>query len=454
MRRSAVLFVVLVSRFGIYSCQALRGAAAHQLDFHESYHVRSHDRGPEVVDWFTNAAQVLPEPALPAGSWPNNLVIGYVGGYTYDILRPLIIGFLVNVKEGALVLLTPSGDVPGLPSRFTKRVIVQKHEMPKQFSEEALPHAVSLRFYVARAFLTQIQHAGKAFICDSRDVFIQKDMFEAFNDDYVHFPRESGGYRIRGPFSLNSNWITQCYGQETLDALGGHYVLNSGTFLGPSKLLLTYIDAMLEELQHRWHCRRLHGTDQAIHNFLVYTGKFIGTGIQFSIEDLEVGKFAHVAWVHSAMLDFRAVSDERAELYNRVGDAFVAIHLWSPDSPVGQQVVLPFIQEFEPMLLGNTSSFDSGRAEFDPRHQTEEEARVDAMLGLESKDVVEATDDASLSAADQQQGSQSDLHAGEQLSNPQVASDQAAVHKEPLPHTRRPHRRNSRRAEISRVGSN
>ena len=66
--------------------------------------------------------------------------------------------------------------------------------------------------------------------------------------------------------------------RDTLDALGGHYVLNSGTFLGPSKLLLIYINAMLEELQQRWHCRRLHGTDQAIHNFLVYTGKFIGTG--------------------------------------------------------------------------------------------------------------------------------------------------------------------------------
>lgn len=67
--------------------------------------------------------------------------------------------------------------------------------------------------------------------------------------------------------------------RDTLDALGGHYVLNSGTFLGPSKLLLTYVDAMLEELQQRWHCRRLHGSDQAIHNFLVYTGKFIGTGM-------------------------------------------------------------------------------------------------------------------------------------------------------------------------------
>ena len=89
---------------------------------------------------------------------------------------------------------TGSGD-HGLPCR----VIVQKHEMPKQFSEEALPHAVSLRFYVARAFLTQIQHTGKAFLCDSRDVFIQKDMFEAFDDDYLHFPRESGGTESGAP---------------------------------------------------------------------------------------------------------------------------------------------------------------------------------------------------------------------------------------------------------------
>lgn len=78
---------------------------------------------------------------------------------------------------------------------------------------------------------------------------------------------------------INRTGCLNC--RDTLNALGGHYVLNSGTFLGPSKLLLTYIDAMLEELQQRWHCRRLHGSDQAIHNFLVYTGKFIGTGMLY-----------------------------------------------------------------------------------------------------------------------------------------------------------------------------
>lgn len=44
--------------------------------------------------------QVLPEPALPAGSWPNNLVVGYVGGYTYEV-RPSHM-----TLEGALISKT------------------------------------------------------------------------------------------------------------------------------------------------------------------------------------------------------------------------------------------------------------------------------------------------------------------------------------------------------------
>lgn len=176
-------------------------------------------------------------------------------------------------------------------------------------------------------------------------------------------------------------------------------------------------------------------------------------GIRFSIEDLEVGRFAHVAWVHSAMLDFRAVSDERAELYNRVGDAFVAIHLWSPDSPVGQQVVLPFIQEFEPLLLGNTSSAGSGRAAFDPRHQTEAEVEVDNMLGLGMMPT-EATDP-SLAAAGQQQGSGAEPRAGGHLQEPHSDSGEAALHQsreEKAPHARKTHRR-SRKSDNNRVGS-
>lgn len=153
------------------------------------------------------------------------------------------------------------------------------------------------------------------------------------------------------------------------------------------------------------------------------------------------------------MLDFRAVSDQRAELYNRVGDAFVAIHLWSPDSPVGQQVVLPFIQEFEPLLLGNTSSAGSGRAAFDPRHQTEAEVEVDNMLGLGLR-AIQATESSS-TAADHQHGSHAELHAAGQSQDSISDSDEAALHKAAEnqdSRARKPHRR-SRQSDISRVGS-
>ena len=153
------------------------------------------------------------------------------------------------------------------------------------------------------------------------------------------------------------------------------------------------------------------------------------------------------------MLDFRAVSDQRAELYNRVGDAFVAIHLWSPDSPVGQQVVLPFIQEYESLLLGNASSAGSGRAAFDPRHQNAAEAEVDNMLGLSLK-ATEANVSGS-AAAGHQQGSYSKSQTSEQSQSTHSDSNEAALHKaaeDQITRARKPHRR-SRQLDNNRVGS-
>jgi hypothetical protein len=43
-------------------------------------------------------------------------------------------------------------------------------------------------------------------------------------------------------------------------------------------MMLTYFSMVVREIERRWHCRGLHGSDQAVHNYLVYTGKLIGTG--------------------------------------------------------------------------------------------------------------------------------------------------------------------------------
>ena len=145
------------------------------------------------------------------------------------------------------------------------------------------------------------------------------------------------------------------------------------------------------------------------------------------------------------MLDFRAVSDERSELYNRVGDAFVAIHLWSPDSPVGQQVVMPFIQQFEPMLLGNFSASGSGRGAFDPRYQSQEETEIDKMLGLDAKGS-ETSDQGPPATVDKDQS-----HGQAQMDTSQPRTDQATSRKvsdEPVRHSRRPQRRGGERPDV------
>ena len=74
--------------------------------------------------------------------------------------------------------------------------------------------------------------------------------------------------------------------REAMKAIGGMYVLNSGTLIGPSQSLIAYFQLMMKEFEVRWHCMRLHGSDQAVHNYLVYTGKLIPHGE--SVSQIEI----------------------------------------------------------------------------------------------------------------------------------------------------------------------
>ena len=63
-------------------------------------------------------------------------------------------------------------------------------------------------------------------------------------------------------------------------------MLNSGTIIGPSDLMRRHFVLIIEQIEQHWQCRRAHGSDQAMHNFLVYTGKVIEAGRQHSLSAL------------------------------------------------------------------------------------------------------------------------------------------------------------------------
>ena len=91
---------------------------------------------------------------------------------------------------------------------------MQQHALPDHIPEEALPYPVSLRFYVISAFLRAIGHNGTVFAADSRDVYVQDDVFRIYNDSRLHFPRESGSYRLAGPFTDNAAWFVKAYDRQ------------------------------------------------------------------------------------------------------------------------------------------------------------------------------------------------------------------------------------------------
>lgn len=86
--------------------------------------------------------------------------------------------------------------------------------MPVHLTDpEDVPYTVSLRFYVTLALLHLTNHSGTIFFIDTRDVYIQSDPFLDYADDILHFPKESGAYRMKGPFTDNHNWLLMCFGQ-------------------------------------------------------------------------------------------------------------------------------------------------------------------------------------------------------------------------------------------------
>lgn len=94
------------------------------------------------------------------------------------------------------------------------RVVVQSHRLPHHLGDaEDIPYPVSLRFYIAASLLELTNHMGTVFFLDTRDVFLQRDPFEKYADGVMHFPRESGSYRIHGPYTNNHEWLLQCFGR-------------------------------------------------------------------------------------------------------------------------------------------------------------------------------------------------------------------------------------------------
>ena len=168
-----------------------------------------------------------------------------------------------------------------LPSRMLKtgRAFVAKR-LPSLYAV----NLVSLLHDIARSryihYLRYLDRNPGRFthilLTDVRDVAFQADPFEGAPARCLWLFRENARQRLgREPF--NRSWIETLYGARELEQIGANYITCSGTTLGSTDLIVSYLEQMTVEvirLTPKYFGLGLGGGDQAIHNRLYRTGHF------------------------------------------------------------------------------------------------------------------------------------------------------------------------------------
>jgi len=225
-------------------------------------------------------------------------VMAMAQGYTLEVHKKFVGSLRKSGFEGNIMLATEPELMDGVEEylleqkvtilrlNFTECVhkILEDHEVKTKKDKECntciAPYEnIKIRwgrFPLLRDSLRACEHCtGPVLVADVRDTLFQRDPFEGVPEiEGLHLYGEhrsnsAGHYFIRKP-------IEECKDVVLSNTMGP--MLCSGTTIGSREAMLGYLDTMYEEMV-QWmedkNCwSKKAGGDQAIHNYLYYTGRF------------------------------------------------------------------------------------------------------------------------------------------------------------------------------------
>jgi hypothetical protein len=113
----------------------------------------------------------------------------------------------------------------------------------------------------------------RVILSDVRDVVFQSDPSGIEPDARLVCFLESARYTI-GTEPKNSRWMTELYGQATLERLADRRVSCSGVTIGSHDAMLDYVVALNDEMARVIGRVWDSGYDQGVHNQLLWSGAF------------------------------------------------------------------------------------------------------------------------------------------------------------------------------------
>jgi len=268
-----------------------------------------------------------PRTSFDGGS--RDLVMGFAAGYEPEVVRPFIESLVKSAEFGGqTILFIRPGDLE-LATYLHDRGVRTEFSATDTTSYQSLMIARWLSYW---NFLTARLEEGVTYrnilLTDVRDVIFQKRLFEQPAGE-IEFHLEADSPRI-GQCQGNSAWVRGTFGDEVLALLAERRISCAGVVTGRSSGVLRYLAWMRLLILCLSEHARLSAVDQAIHNFILYSGL---------LEDACVlENFRRVATLHHVPPAQIRMNDE-ATLLGPDGSVCEIVHQWDRHPAFADHVV-------------------------------------------------------------------------------------------------------------------
>lgn len=202
----------------------------------------------------------------------KNLVIGSGKGYDWYTWEPFIRSFVKNVKNSDLILFVDE------LSDFTVNQLekVGKEIKGGNLKLEPFPEDLKEGFIVNnrwKMFLRYVENHGdeyeQIFICDTRDLIFQGDIFECFTDkkNFLGYATEADDIKgSRTNVKLNYQWLESFFDKNIANDLADKDIICCGTVIATTEEMKIFLEKMIE-FNPDFHPV---GNDQATEQYIIY----------------------------------------------------------------------------------------------------------------------------------------------------------------------------------------
>lgn len=205
-------------------------------------------------------------------------------------------------------------------------------ESPELMARLTLPfhNLVFLRFVLYYRFLrTMPDRYRYIFLTDLRDVTFQQNPFAHAEPGKLRFYVEEPP-RTLGECPINSRWLREYFGEETLRELADKPIVCSGSILGDYASTMTYLEQFILTLRKARDIMR--GADQGVHNYLAY--KELASSVR-----LCPNRESEVLTMGLMPKDEVFDRNEKGHLIDRNGNPYAVIHQFDRHESVKNDIL-------------------------------------------------------------------------------------------------------------------